>query len=137
MLFLAFLAVFALLAFPHGEIVTETGIFTDGTIKVFANIIQLLEFSASTAVSTLLSINSDSVTSIVGKCMFETNPLGNLMLGALLPVVMLLALGFIALLDFVYQNLAGLHPTIGPIRERWVVYWYKVMKGVDDTGRIP
>ena len=104
---------------------------------MFANIIQLLEFSASTAVSTLLSINSDFVTSIVGKCMFETNPLGNLMLDALLPVVMLLALGFIALLDFVYQNLAGLHPTIGPIRERWVVYWYKVMKGVDDTGRIP
>ena len=140
MLFLAFLAVFALLAFPHGEIVTETGVFTDGMIKVFANyfnIIQLLEFSASTAVSTLLSINSDSVTNITGSCMFETNPLGNLMLGALLPIVMLLALGFIALLDFIYQNLPGLHGTVAPIRERWVVYWYKVMKGVDDTGRIP
>ena len=140
MLFFGFVAVFALLVLPHGEIAMERSMFTDGLTKVFANyfnIIQLLEFSATAALSRLLSVNTDSIASMTGTCMWETDPLGNLMLAVLLPITMLVALAFLCALDFVYQKTGMMKDTIAPLRESWVAKWYKMMLGQDHTGIVP
>ena len=98
----AFAACTALLMVNHGNSLWGFGLIPEGMVKTFANyfnIMQLLEFTASVAISQLFSLNSYTAVEMTEKCLWDTDALGNMLIGALFPF---LAMGSLAVM-FIFE----------------------------------
>ena len=102
----AFAACTALLMVNHGNSLWGYGLIPEGMVKTFANyfnIMQLLEFSASVAVAQLVSLNSYTAVEMTEKCLWDTDALGNMLIGALFPFLAMGALVVMLLVEMLHR----------------------------------
>ena len=112
----AFAACQALLMVNHGNSLWGYGLIPEGMVKTFANyfnIIQLFEFTASVAVAQLFSLNSYTAVEMTEKCLWDTDALGNMLIGALFPFLAMGALGTMFLVESIHQT-AGIFGCLEP-----------------------
>ena len=102
----AFAACTALLMVNHGNSLWGFGLIPEGMVKTFANyfnIMQLLEFTASVAVAQLFSLNSYTAVEMTEKCLWDTDALGNMLIGALFPFLAMGALATMFLFEMFHR----------------------------------
>ncbi|QDZ21202.1 receptor family ligand binding domain-containing protein [Chloropicon primus] len=121
----AFAACTALLMVNHGNSLWGFGLIPEGMVKTFANyfnIMQLLEFTASVAVAQLFSLNSYTAVEMTEKCLWDTDALGNLLIGALFPFLAMGGLGVMFLFEMFHRATGAfgfLNGMIVPMQQRW------------------
>ena len=122
------LGVMAFLSLIHGDSNWSEVPVTERSIKVLANffnILQLIEFNATGVISRLFSLNSYTVIEMTDECLWNTDPIGNMVMSAFLPITMMVSLGLMVVLEAVYQYtsiLNFLQPTVRSILGWWRGY---------------